>query len=274
VEAAVGWLKLLLNASSAEGVREAMRMSYKKHFRRAMLGKGRPGTSPHQMALYGAMGTRYMTRGQEPAEAVIWAEVAPFMKLERSEGIEALAEYVVFQERPAEARVDWLTERLEHGRYLLREDEAETFVQAAQVLGLAWYVLLGRAALREAVAWAGEQICPLCGKATRFSDSHVIWQGITPDGAAAFGKPEDVLRLVEIDEDVPLGAWVRICTDCYKRHIGEDPTARECKRCGRTFPGDAVYEDRDITDPSVKFEDVRFYCYSCFLMVMGREPRA
>lgn len=104
----------------------------------------------------------------------------------------------------------------------------------------------------------GMQLCPLCSKAKGFFETHVAWYGPTPDEATASGEPT--------------GGWVRVCTDCYKRHTGEDPTARQCDRCGRTFPGDALYEDQDLTDPEVDLDNVRFYCHPCYLAVMGKDP--
>ena len=38
----------------------------------------------------------------------MWGELAPFLAMKETEAVEALAEYVVFQERPNEARAAWL----------------------------------------------------------------------------------------------------------------------------------------------------------------------
>lgn len=102
----MGWLKLLLNANNAEGTREAMRMAYNKHFRPAKQKAG--GSSPHHVGLYGALGSRYAGRGQNIPEPALWGELSPFMLMEEDLSVEALAEYVLYQERPWDADTEWL----------------------------------------------------------------------------------------------------------------------------------------------------------------------
>lgn len=105
----MGWLKLLLNAGNAEGCREAMRMSYKKHLRGARQGMvSDADTSPHYAGLYGALASRYKVLRMPMMEVVIWAELVPFLLMRETEAVEALAEYVVYKERPSEAKVSWL----------------------------------------------------------------------------------------------------------------------------------------------------------------------
>lgn len=65
------------------------------------------GTTAHQMGLYGALGSRYVVRGAQVVEVVIWADLTPFMAMNEPEAVEALAEYAVYQENPAGAK-SWL----------------------------------------------------------------------------------------------------------------------------------------------------------------------
>lgn len=96
----------------ADGCRETMRRSYEKHVRLARQGKSPSTGSPHSLGLYAALGTRYIARGTPVVEVAIWGELAPFLNMKETEAVEALAEYVVFQEYPREARVAWLKARI------------------------------------------------------------------------------------------------------------------------------------------------------------------
>jgi hypothetical protein len=89
----------------ADGCRECMRESYEKHVR---LAKTNSPDSPHAFGLYGALASRYMVRGWQVVEPIIWADLSPFLAMDKSEAVEALAEYAVFQERPEDARQGWL----------------------------------------------------------------------------------------------------------------------------------------------------------------------
>ncbi len=102
------WLKLLLNINNAEGCREAMRLSYQKHLRQARQGMVPSDDPPHYVGLYGALASRYKTRGIPVMEVVIWAELVPFILMRETDAVEALAEYVVYQERAGDAKVSWL----------------------------------------------------------------------------------------------------------------------------------------------------------------------
>lgn len=104
----MGWFKNLFNIKNAEGCREAMRLSYQKHLRLARQGMVPTDDSPHYVGLYGALGSRYKTRGIPVMEVVIWAELVPFLLMRETDAVEALAEYVVYQERDRDAKVSWL----------------------------------------------------------------------------------------------------------------------------------------------------------------------
>ncbi|MDD4051243.1 MAG: hypothetical protein PHR28_05010 [candidate division Zixibacteria bacterium] len=105
----------LFDIFGAEGIRKAMRKSYLKHYRLAIemdTATILDGTSPHQAALYGALGSRMKARRQAVVEIITWMELLPFMLLEETEGIETLSEYVVYQEMPKKANQQLLRRRL------------------------------------------------------------------------------------------------------------------------------------------------------------------
>lgn len=104
----MGFLKMFRNITNAEGARESIRLSYLKHYRLARAN----GIVPHGTALFGALGSRRKAAGMLPPEAVLWAEVAPFVCMAPETGREALAEYIVCLERPAEGRIGWLRDQI------------------------------------------------------------------------------------------------------------------------------------------------------------------
>ena len=88
----------------AEGVRKAMRKAYDNHHRAAVANN----IQPHATALVGALMARYKHSGRLFAEIVHWTEITPFACMSPQDGREALAEYIVCQERPQDGRLDWL----------------------------------------------------------------------------------------------------------------------------------------------------------------------
>jgi hypothetical protein len=106
------WLRLASpHLFGADGARWAMRMSYRKHVDLAKSGSIKCD-DPHSAGLFGALGTRYKLLGRVPngavSEVVLWGELAPFLAMPQEEAVEALAEYVVAQEKPRQARLAWL----------------------------------------------------------------------------------------------------------------------------------------------------------------------
>lgn len=96
----------------ADGCREAMHESYAKHVQVARQGKAGVANidDAHYVGLYGALGSRYRVRGHAVSEAEIMAELAPFCAMgNEQQAIEALAEYVLYQEGRSEARIEWLS---------------------------------------------------------------------------------------------------------------------------------------------------------------------
>jgi len=102
------WIKWIFPKTFADGCREAMRKSYEKHVRLAKQGKIAASGSPHSIGLYGALGSRYRLSWRRIVEVEMWSELVPFLLMNESEAVEALAEYVVYQEEPLHVRVTWL----------------------------------------------------------------------------------------------------------------------------------------------------------------------
>ena len=111
----MGWLRLLFK-SFPDGCREAMRQSYQKHYDLARRGLAPTTSDPHHAGLFGALCTRYKVRGvlRYPGfpDVVLWPELAPFLLMSEQDAVEALAEYVLWQERPSAARTEWLARKI------------------------------------------------------------------------------------------------------------------------------------------------------------------
>ena len=140
----MGFKELVKNINNAEGIRESMRMSYDKHRRQAQSSQiSARDTSPAQCGLYGALSTRYQADGLNPPEVTVWAELAPFLGLPDADGRESLAEYIVFREKPGEARVDDLRKKVNEGLNVAQRD---VMVMAAMAVeqGVAWGQFLDR----------------------------------------------------------------------------------------------------------------------------------
>ena len=139
----MGWWNLISNIGNAEGIREAMRMSFDKHY---SLGQRKTADTPLAIALFGAMGSRYRTRGlpaDGEAETAIWGDVVPFLCLDKNTAREALAEYVVYKERPREARIAWLTQIVQKGhRASLGKEGFRELGEMAQANGVPWLLLV------------------------------------------------------------------------------------------------------------------------------------
>jgi hypothetical protein len=112
----VGWLKFLKNIGNAESTRESIRLSYKKHSAGAAAAEH--DTDRHSVGLYGALATRYRLMRRRVVEVEVWAELAPFLAMSVGRGVEALAEYIVYQERPNEARTSWLKKEINNALML------------------------------------------------------------------------------------------------------------------------------------------------------------
>ena len=109
----MGILKAILNANNAEGIREAMRLAYKKHRKQAERGSPPSDFGPHIAGLLGAMGSRMAVNRLPVTPVALWHEVAPFTLVSDEEvAVEALAEYVVYVERTVDTKLAGLRETL------------------------------------------------------------------------------------------------------------------------------------------------------------------
>ena len=126
----------------AQGIRDAMVKSYHRHVRK-WTGQSLPdGTSLHQVGLYGALSSRYLAGLKSISEVVVWAELAPFLKLEPDQGLAALAEYVVYKEMPAKADEAYLSKQIKKGLSLWKGEGREEMEMAAKINEFAWTSLV------------------------------------------------------------------------------------------------------------------------------------
>jgi hypothetical protein len=103
----MGFLKMMMNANNAEGIREAMRITYKKATGSNMLHDIE--LKRHQIGMMLTLKTRNMTYGTNESDEEIMVELAPFNLIDSQEkSLDALIEYVVYKEKPIEARVEGL----------------------------------------------------------------------------------------------------------------------------------------------------------------------
>lgn len=110
-----GFLKLIRTAGTPEGCRQSTRLSYDQHLGGALKGKGLKDEPPHHVALYGTLGSWYKVRGVPVREVLLWGELAPFLLVPEAIAREAIAEYTVYLETPAEAKTDWLANLINSG---------------------------------------------------------------------------------------------------------------------------------------------------------------
>lgn len=139
---------LILNKRFPEGCRRAMRQSYQQHYDLALRGATPTTSDAHDAGLFGALGTRYKLTGVFRApgfpDVVLWPELAPFLLMSQADAVEAVAEYVLWQERPSAARTDWLARKINEA---LRnkpssEDSPRHFASAAFINQVRWCDLL------------------------------------------------------------------------------------------------------------------------------------
>jgi len=136
----MGILKKLFGG--ADGIRETMCDAYEKNLRRAEDGEIPLIETPHSHGLYGALSTRYKARLKSVPEVVIWFELCPFLLMKKNEAVEALAEYVVYKERPSNARVTWLKELVNSSISLCENDEQMAVAVGGFLNKVAWCALL------------------------------------------------------------------------------------------------------------------------------------
>lgn len=140
----MGILKLILNANNAEGIREAMRLAYKKHRRQAERGALHSDFGPHAAGMLGAMGSRMAVNNLPVTPVALWHEVALFALIRDEEvGVEALAKYAVYIERTVDTKLAGLRETLNSWlRRAPAEDQAMKLVTNPYALNCRWQGLL------------------------------------------------------------------------------------------------------------------------------------
>ena len=125
-----------------QGIRDAIIKSYRKHFNKSQNQPLPEGTTRHQVALFGCLGTRYVASFKRKSEVELWLELTPFLKLEPEDGLSALAEYIVFKEMADKANISMLVEHLKTGLSLLSKEEQETLEPTARLNSFAWTTLV------------------------------------------------------------------------------------------------------------------------------------
>jgi hypothetical protein len=75
-------------------------------------------------------------------EAIIWSELVPFLAMKETDAATALAEYVVFKERPTEARVAWLKRLINSALRACHDDSLVAAAELGLVNEVAWCALL------------------------------------------------------------------------------------------------------------------------------------
>jgi len=146
----------LSRARSLEHWKEAVRVSYKEHARRAQQ-EGRSALESHQIGLYGALASRYLTRTVADSwgrphhgyvkdaeqrvsqkKELLWAELVPFLLMSQADALEALVEYAVVEDGwPEHAREDWLVSVIEDALRTL--PRADSSIRRNAVLALQQY---------------------------------------------------------------------------------------------------------------------------------------
>src|SRR5215213_8986802 len=133
------WNKMF---GGADGCREVIRDAYIKHVRLAKHRQSQSRDSSHMIGLYGALGLRHRARGTKGGEVRIWNELAPFLAMEEQEAVAAVAEYVVFQESPQEARITWLRDSINAALGSVTDDAYRKMAAIGMINQVAWCALL------------------------------------------------------------------------------------------------------------------------------------
>ncbi len=126
----------------AQGIRDSIRRAYDKHLRLFEVEPPEPGVSPHHASLHGALTLRYAASYRARPAGLIWLELTPMVGLEPEAGLRALAEYVVYRERPRLADQNLLRELLHEGLRALAPADLELFLSAAETYNFPWLRLV------------------------------------------------------------------------------------------------------------------------------------
>lgn len=110
----MSWFRLLLFNGFPEAARRATRGLYYRHYKLARRGSSKLlDMDAHYAGLSGALRACYQ-RGilHHPPFADPLSELAPFFLMSREASVEALAEYVLWRQRPSAAKRDWLAREI------------------------------------------------------------------------------------------------------------------------------------------------------------------
>ena len=89
----------------ADGIREWVHENYIQQISTAKRA-GLAEDELHAMGVYGVLSARYIARRKPQSEKKLFAEIFPFVEMKGPLAIEMLAEYIVYQEIPNNARFD------------------------------------------------------------------------------------------------------------------------------------------------------------------------
>lgn len=126
----------------AQGIRDSVKKAYRKHREAYRTKSPAEEFSEHHAALHGALVLRYAAAYRAVPEALVWLELIPFLPLEEEEAVEAVAEYVVYQERGRDADLDGLRSSVRRGLAGLSREDRKEFTAAAENYRFAWRRLL------------------------------------------------------------------------------------------------------------------------------------
>ena len=189
----------------------------------------------HYFGLYGALAGRYWVRGKQINEAHLMAELVPFCAMKNEQqAIEALTEYVLYQEERTEARTEWLKWNINAALQSCKEEHLFGMAALAIMNRVSWCNLLDQATI-EAIAHRSNKTqehdekiiieCPVCqqrlrvpsgrqGRVTCSKCEHVFEVGGTDSNA---GVAESCLRnglKCQAEEDYPEAVrWFRKATE-------------------------------------------------------------
>jgi len=152
----MGFWHKLKNINNAEGIREIVCWSYDESFNLVVKsGVAQPASkvsgdtlseTTRHFALFGVMEKYFFASGVENVKRSIWAELLPFLYLDKQTGREALAEYVVYKEMPKDAKISWLETVVLRGCELAKSKNAKkaynAWMPVAKTNGAVWLLLL------------------------------------------------------------------------------------------------------------------------------------
>ena len=131
-----------------------MRRSYDKYYGLAQIANKLSADSVTEttryLALFGALEIRYIVSGiptkSRLVERLIWADLLPFLYLDKVTGREALAEYIVYKEMPTDANISWLETVVQRGNWLAKNKKDKkaynAWMPVAKSDGAVWLLLL------------------------------------------------------------------------------------------------------------------------------------